>query len=249
MRVIGELVFGCIAAAGAWAVTVPVVPGNSGRGEKLFETQRCVQCHGVNGKGGKTAPDLGRSVGRGFTPASLAIAMWNHAPVMWAAMQGVGIEKPKLTERDAADLFAYFYSSRFFDKPGDPVRGQTVFSDKHCGDCHGITESKAEGAPPVAKWQSLGHPTMLVQQMWNHSSHMGKAFARRKIEWQQLATEDLNDMLSYLRALPETTDASPSFSNTAGDRGQALFQSKGCINCHTGKLALENRLQNLTLTD
>jgi hypothetical protein len=60
---------------------------------------------------------LGKPVDRGFTPALLAIKMWNHAPVMWAAMQGFGIEKPKLTPQDASDLVAFFYSSRYFDQP------------------------------------------------------------------------------------------------------------------------------------
>jgi len=235
-----------LAARGA---VLPVVAGNSDRGEKLFESQRCVQCHGVNGKGGRTAPDLGRPIDRSFTPALLAVKMWNHAPVMWAAMQGFGIEKPKLTPQDASDLFAFFYSSRYFDQPGDPARGQSVFAARHCGDCHGITESRAENAPPVAKWESLGHPIILVQQMWNHSGHMQMAFQRRKIAWQQLTTRELSDMLEYLRSLPETKRLATGFTNTAGDRGQAIFETKNCVKCHTGTLALEDRLRDLTLTD
>jgi mono/diheme cytochrome c family protein len=215
----------------------------------LFASQRCVQCHGVNGQGGKTAPDLGKSVDRAFTPASLAVTMWNHAPVMWAAMEGFGIEKPRLTPQDASDLFAFFYSTRYFDKPGDVLSGLAAFESRHCGDCHGITESRAENAPPVARWESLGHPIVLVEQMWNHSGHMNAAFARRKIPWQQLTTQELNDMLAYLRSLPETKNVASGFSNTAGDRGQELFASKSCIKCHTGSLALENRLRDLTLTD
>ena len=38
------------------------------------------------GGGGKIGPDLGRIIDRGFTPASLAATMWNHAPAMWHAM-------------------------------------------------------------------------------------------------------------------------------------------------------------------
>src|SRR5579862_149068 len=186
----------CAASAAIASATVPpVIPGSSERGEKLFAEQRCIQCHGVNGQGGKTAPDLGKKVDRGFTPASLAITMWNHAPVMWATMQASGIEKPKLTPRDSADLFAFFYSTRYFDKPGDAARGRETFAAHHCAECHGIKDSLFAGAPPVARWESLGHPIVLVQQMWNHSAHMREAFARRKIAWQQLTTAELNDML------------------------------------------------------
>jgi hypothetical protein len=39
--------------------------------------------------------------------------MWNHAPVMWAAIEGAGIEKPKLSPESAADLFAFFIPRDF----------------------------------------------------------------------------------------------------------------------------------------
>ena len=46
-------------------------------------------------------------------PALLASTMWNHAPVMWAAIEGAGIEKPKLSPESAADLFAFFIPRDF----------------------------------------------------------------------------------------------------------------------------------------
>jgi mono/diheme cytochrome c family protein len=203
----------------------------------------------VNGKGGKMALDLSSRVDRGFTPALLASAMWNHAPVMWAAMEGAGIERPKLSPEDAADLFAYLYSTRFFDKPGDAARGKLAFSSRHCAECHGITASRAENAPPVVRWESLGHPVALVEQMWNHSTRMREAFVRRKIAWQELTAQELGDILAYLRNLPETQHLAAHFSFTSGEGGEAIFHSKGCVKCHTGKLALEDRLHNLTLTE
>ncbi|HEV3082753.1 MAG TPA: c-type cytochrome, partial [Gemmataceae bacterium] len=60
---------------------------DSSRGETLFETLACVECHSVNGKGGRIAPDLGRVVDRDFTPAALSSTMWNHAPAMWTSMR------------------------------------------------------------------------------------------------------------------------------------------------------------------
>src|SRR5580692_12862918 len=168
----------CVLMVGsAGAAVPPVIPGDSVRGALLFESERCVQCHSVNGKGGKMGLDLSAHVDCGFTPALLASAMWNHAPIMWAAMDGARIERPKPSPENAADLFAYLYSTRFFDKPGDAARGKQTFTDRHCADCHGISESRAEGAPPVVKWESLGQPMVLAQQMWDHSSSMREAFA------------------------------------------------------------------------
>jgi mono/diheme cytochrome c family protein len=154
-----------------------------------------------------------------------------------------------LSPSDAADLFAYLYSTRFFDKPGDAARGKQAFADRHCAECHGVAESRAEGAPPVVKWDSLGQPMVLVQQMWDHSSRMREAFARKKIAWQELTAQDLSDILAYLRNLPETRGMNTRFSFTAGDGGQAIFEAKGCVKCHVGKLALEDRLHNLDLTE
>ena len=176
-----------------------MVPGDSRRGAKVFENQQCIHCHAVNGRGGKMGLDLGRSVSRSYTPARLASTMWNHAPVMWSAIEAGGIRMPRLAPKDAADLFAFFYSTRFFDSPGDATRGKATFGSAQCGQCHGITASRAEGATPVAKWESLGDPVLLVQQMWNHSYRMRMAFARQKLEWQQLTSEQLNDILTYLR--------------------------------------------------
>jgi mono/diheme cytochrome c family protein len=242
IAVLGGVIIG---AAGAQTV----IPGDARRGEQLFRSESCVECHSLNGRGGKTAPDLGKRVDRNYTPAVMASVMWNHAPAMWTAMRQRGIEKPKLSPESAADLFAFFYSSRFFEKPGDAARGKQLFASKHCADCHGITESKAEGAPPVARWESLGDPIALVQQMWNHGIEMSAALKRRKIARPELSSQELTDMLVYLQNLPETRGLATSFTFGPAPGGQALFESKGCAHCHTGKLALENRLHNATLTD
>jgi mono/diheme cytochrome c family protein len=164
-------------------------------------------------------------------------------------MEQAGIETPKLSPESAADLFAYFYSARFFEKPGNSARGKQTFEAKHCTSCHGISNSHAEGAPPVAHWESLSDPILLVRQMWNHSFQMRQAFQRRHLEWVSLNSEELNDILGYLRSLPETAHLTGHFSNTSGQGGEQIFHAKGCANCHTGQLALEDRLHNMTLTD
>ncbi len=231
------------------AAAPPVVPGDSRRGEKIFERERCRQCHSVNGTGGRKASYLGQRVDRQFTPALFASRMWNHAPIMWALIDASGIEQPRLSPADAADLFAFLYSTRFFDRPGNAAEGKRVFTAKHCARCHGLTESRAEGAPPVSKWESLGEPIVLAQQMWNHSGRMREAFARQKLEWVRLTSQELSDTLAYLRSLPETQHLVEQFAYTNGEGGELIFESKGCIKCHVGRLALEDRLQDLTLTD
>ena len=110
-------------------------PDDARRGAQLFETQRCVVCHSINGVGGKEAPDLARRSIKEFTPSILAGAMWNHAAVMWRAMAARGIPPPRLEPPDVADLFAYFYSLHYFAMPGDAARGKQVFLER-CSSCH-----------------------------------------------------------------------------------------------------------------
>jgi mono/diheme cytochrome c family protein len=236
-----------IASLAAGVAVAQPLSVDSQRGEQRFQSEGCVQCHSIDGKGGKIAPDLGKRIGRNYTPALLVSFMWNHAPAMWAAMDRQGIEARPLDERAAGDLFAYFYAVRFFDKPGDAARGKRLFASKHCSECHGIVRSKVEDAKPVIQWKTLGDPILLAEAMWNHAANMREAFAMQKVSWPEITGQDLTDMLVYLRNLPATRQIPARLETSAGN-GQALFESKGCAKCHTGKLELAPRLKNKTLT-
>ena len=214
------------------------IAADSARGAQLFESLSCVQCHSINGRGGTVGPDLGRRIDRNFTPASLAATMWNHAPAMWAAMRARNIRPGDLNEQAAADLFAYFYSARFFEKPGDAGRGKSLFTSKHCAECHRLTD-----------WQSIDQPMALVNALWNHAATMRQEFAAKKLKWPELTAQDLTDMLVYLRNLPSALSAPTRLEITAGTNGLVLFDSKGCAACHIGKIALTSRLKGKTLTD
>ena len=233
----------------ASATGAPLASVDSARGQLLFQSEGCVQCHSIDGKGGKIGPDLGKRIDRNYTPALLASVMWNHAPVMWAAMDRQGIRKSAIDEQGAADLFAYFYAVRFFDKPGDAARGKRLFSSKHCSECHGITGPKGEDAKPVIRWESLGHPILLAEAMWNHAANMRQAFTDQRLAWPDISGQDLSDILVYVRNLPATRQLGARLETGSSENGQALFESKGCAGCHTGKLDLKPRLKGKTLTD
>ncbi len=242
-----------VAATGALGVATAfgadLVPGDARRGAELLRTEKCLSCHSVRGEGGNTAPDLGRMTGRDYTPSWMASIMWNHAPAMWASMEKEGISRPHLNEAQAADLFAYFQSVRFFERPGDAARGKEVFVSKHCADCHGISSPVPGGGPPVASWKSVAAPIALAQEMWNHASQMQAAMASRKIRWPELSGPELTDLVVYVQNLPQTRGRTPEFALGPADRGEALFKEKACGTCHAGKLALENHPANGTLTD
>jgi mono/diheme cytochrome c family protein len=228
------------------AFAASIFEADARRGADLFATQMCLRCHSINRQGGRVGPDLGRRMDRDYTPALLASLMWNHAPAMWKASSAAMIQLPPLSEAQASDLFAYFYSMRYFEKPGEAQRGKRVFNEKHCVQCHAISG----GGPgtPVNSWDSLNDPIMLLARVWNHTAQMRTAFAEKKIAWPQLTAQDMTDLLVYLQNLPHMRSAVMQFSLASADSGKALFESKGCADCHRGKLALENRLANATLT-
>ena len=234
---------------GAGVAAAKLIPGDSKRGSELIHRLGCMTCHSVRGEGGSSAPDLGSILGRNFTPSSMASSMWNHAPAMWGAMGKQGIAAPRLSGPQAADLFAYFHSVRFFEMPGDAARGKRVFESARCAECHGLSSPIVGGAAPVASWRSLVAPIVLAQEMWNHAPQMEGPMASRKIKWPRLTSQELTDLLVYLRNQPATRGRVGDFSLTATGQGESLFQNKGCRNCHQGKLALENRLVPGTMTD
>ena len=90
-------------------------------------------------------------------------------------MEAAGIAKPDLDEQQAADLFAYFYSLRYFEEPGDGGRGKQIFARKRCSSCH----SSGGGAPPVEIWPVVEDPLELARAMWNHAPKMRDEMRRR----------------------------------------------------------------------
>ena len=145
----------------------------------------CTSCHSVAGRGGTSAPDLGRRFDRDYTPAGIASLMWDHAPAMWSAMAKQGVPVPRLTDSDAADLFAYFYAAHFFEKPGEAERGKALFAAKHCADCHALTAGAASVGPPVSEWRALDRSAVLIAQMFDHAAQMNTAMRARNLAWPQ----------------------------------------------------------------
>lgn len=231
--------------------------GDARRGADFIQSQGCINCHLIKGVGVGRAPDLGQRLDRNYSPAGIAARMWSHGPVMWAAMSPVllatinnrNISASKATTDPTADLFAYFYASRFFEKPGEAERGKRLFQEKHCLDCHSLTDPGGGIGPAVAKWESLQSPVVLIQRMWNHQTRMRNAMTARGIPWPRLTSQQLDDILLYLQNLPQTRGIEYVIEFPSPSNGEELVRDKGCTSCHVGKLALENRLADRTLTD
>ncbi len=221
---------------------------DSSRGRELFERLSCVQCHSISGKGGSVGPDLGRILDRGFTPAMLAATMWNHAPTMWAAMGEMGIRAGHMSDQGAADLFAFFYATHFFELPGDAARGKRLFAARGCADCHGLGQAALPRIKPVSQWEALDDPVALTEAMWNHASQKLSETEGKHKAWRALTSQDLSDILVYVRNLPFPRPGVPAFQIGGGGSGETIFRERGCANCHKSGPELSKATRGKTLT-
>ncbi len=249
MRRLGRLLVLLVLAQLAQPATHPLAMGDSLRGREVFLRDRCVSCHSINGQGGDVGPDLTQPVVRGFSPHQLATVLWNHAPGMWAAWQAKKVERPELREQDAADLFVYLYTSRFFEAAGDSGRGKALFQRKGCASCHGMAAPLRPGIEPVSAWRGLDNPVALAQQMWNHSVEMKAELEKRRIPYPRLSPQELVDLLGYLRSQVQGAAKAPVFSAGSAAAGRRILAQRGCLNCHQGTRSLEARPTRHTLAD
>ena len=246
MRV--RILAGVLAIVASQAISAASFEADSKRGAEIFRDQKCTVCHGV-GTPGASAPDLARRLDRNYTPAGIASLMWNHGPTMFSAIEQQKMQMPRLTESQAADLFAFFYSAHYFEKPGEAQRGKALFASKNCGGCHALTAETKSVGRPVAEWQALSSPVTLIQAMWEHAGNMEREMQARHVTWPQLTSQDMTDLLVYLQNLPQTRNQEHSMSLGSPGVGEELFRSKGCANCHTNERSFSNLIGDSTLTD
>jgi cytochrome c2 len=221
---------------GAARKQVKVLPGSVVRGERVLDANGCLNCHALNGRGGTSGPDFAELSGHSGTPALLATAMWNHSPRMWAQFAAIQRQVPALTSSDAADLFAYFYATLYFAPRGDAARGQTVFHNKNCANCHSEILSDALGPqsrdPLLGSWTELRDPIAWAERMWNHSDEMVMAMSNRGISWPRLSEQEMVDLVMFLSRLSAEEQAVAAFAIGEPEQGRLVFEGL-CESCHS----------------
>ncbi len=184
--------------------TAQVVPGTPERGQKVFTEKRCVLCHRVAGKGGTVGPDLGQR-GHHVSLTQFAGLMWNHGPAMWAKMKERGVQVPRLTGQEMADILAYLFVSHYFDQPAlGRVQGQQLVQTKGCLTCHSVRGKGGKVGADFATSKVVRTPAGVVAAMWNHARFMQAQAQKQDISWPVLSGQELRDIATYLRSLPRT---------------------------------------------
>jgi cytochrome c551/c552 len=185
---------------------------------------------------------LSKTVARDYSPLVVAGQIWNHAPAIWSHLKEQGISCPRLTEEQGAALFAYFASARYFEAPGNAQRGKAVYGSRRCADCHAVSAAKVGIGNPIPSWHSLQDPIALACALLNRPLKMNGAVAGGKRTPAPMTSEEVNDLLVYVRNQPTTRGSEIQYSlPIQSKKGHDLFDAKGCARCHTGNLALDRR--------
>src|SRR5574341_56090 len=175
--------------------------GDPHTGSQLFEQKGCGHCHGVNGVGGRLAPDLGFQQPPQSGLNQLVTAMWNHAPRMWKRMRDEKVRYPQLSYEEIAHLFAYLYTARYVDEPGDVFKGEQLFADKGCVRCHAIHGQGGTLGPDLSSVSDKETPIAWTQAMWNHAPVMQGEAARLGVVWPKFEGSEMNNLLAYTRSV------------------------------------------------
>jgi mono/diheme cytochrome c family protein len=207
--------------------------GDPTRGQSLFVSKGCVECHAVRGAGGRVGPDLGRTAVRGSF-YEIAAALWNHSLVMGDKMKEFRLVRPTFKENELADLLAFLYFLNYFDEPGDPEVGKVLFAQKHCIQCHGLGKQGGVSGPRLDTFPRGSSPLRIAQDLWNHGPVMVPAIRRRGLDIPTFNGSEIIDLFAYLRIQGQQRQAAREF-RSAGDpgRGKSLFREKGCSRCHS----------------
>jgi mono/diheme cytochrome c family protein len=206
--------------------------GDPTKGQSLFVSKGCVECHAVRGAGGRIGPDLGRTAVKGSF-YEIAAAMWNHAVVMGEKMTELRLVRPTFKEDELADLLAFLYFLNYFDEPGDPNVGKVLFAQKHCIQCHSLGRVGGASGPRLDTLPRGTSPLRIAQDLWNHGPAMVPAIRRMGLDIPKFNGSEIIDLFAYLRSQGQRR-ATREF-RSAGDpaRGRRLFTEKGCSRCHS----------------
>jgi mono/diheme cytochrome c family protein len=172
-----------------------VLPGRAELGRKWFVEKGCLECHSIRGQGGGRAPDL---AGRARPPSlsEFSSMIWNKAPAMLRMMRTQGTDVPQLEVSQMADIVAYLYSIRYFQRLGNPSSGRRLVQNRGCLGCHALDGQGVKDGGDLAKIRGLDSPTAVISAMWNHGRVMTTE-AQGRVIWPSLLPEEMADIAAF----------------------------------------------------
>ncbi len=211
-----------------------VLPKNPMNGRIVFEKKGCINCHSINGFGGKTGPDFGTQnfFGNNY---DLISQMWNHSPEMLKQMNIKNINKQNLSEKDFRNLRYFLDFLRYLGTGGNVSNGQRLFAKMKCIDCHSIKKISPSKIS-LNKMSIYASPLYLAQVMWNHAAKMQKMQKESGIKVPVFKDSEFADLAAYIESVSNFGKREKIYMTPGSPViGEKLFKSKKCFYCHEEK--------------
>ena len=226
------VVYAQINAPACEAQSTQIYTGDPSAGHQLFVERGCKDCHSIWGNGGTLGPDFAL-VGAGRSLQQLAGLFWNHTPRMIQTVRQRGVEWPRFTETDLADIISYIYYVKLFDEPGDADLGERWFREKRCLRCHAVGSTGGAVGPALDGYARYIAPIVLAEGMWNHGPPMQAQQSALGIDMPVFVGRELADIQAFIRRASNLRERDLVFLEPPDpNNGQRLFAAKGCIRCH-----------------
>jgi cytochrome c2 len=126
--------------------------------------------------------------------------MWNHSPAMAQIMKEKDLQRLPVSPQELADILTYVLTLSRRDRAGDAARGQRVFAQKGCKQCHDAGAAGEGVGPSLAKIAGSAASAEMAAAMWNHGETMLDRMTDAGIAWPMFNGDEMVDMLAYLRS-------------------------------------------------
>ena len=170
--------------------------GDAARGHEVFAAKACSRCHHPRGQPGIGPPldDLRRPQGAyEFTGR-----LWNHAPAMFTVLKVEGLEWPRISAAEMADLMTYLMADPGRDPSPDPVKGQVTLVSKGCLKCHRVRGEGGRIGPELAERRAVYAPAATWgATMWAHTPRMAAAAIQQGILYPRFSGDEMVHLLGF----------------------------------------------------
>lgn len=179
-----------------------LVAANADHGWQLYRDKACATCHPLKGEANRIGPDLGP--GRQLPPTivELAGSMWNHSLAMSKAMTAKGVQRPRFSDAEMADLIAFLYNIRTAEPGGSATLGEAVFEGRGCSNCHGPHAQGTPSGPSLRGKNNRYSSISLGTVLWHHGPEMNKRVREKGLQWPSLSVGDVGDLVAFLNSAP-----------------------------------------------
>jgi len=173
-------------------------PGDAGRGQTLFETKHCSHCHRPRGERAM-GPPL-EALRRPQGAYELAGRLWNHAPAMFTVLKQEGIEWPRVSAAEMADIMAFLLADPARDPALDLSVGRALLVSKGCLKCHSYKREGGRLGPDLAERRASYAPAATwAATMWAHTPRMAATAIQQGVLYPRFADDEMAQLLGFLR--------------------------------------------------